>query len=126
MDRELQNRLRKIIVDANWQSARSARYADAPHQYIIAHRSGPEWKVFADAIRMHGVYRTWKGHRYKYLILDNRCYWVDFPALNRAYVNTLDPLPAGWDHDPTQSEIKKREAELGGQNRTVHKSAKKK
>lgn len=126
MDRTIQNQLRKIIVEANWETARSLRYATAPHQYIICFRSGPEWKVFADAIRTHGVYRTWKGHRYKYLILDRKCYWVDFPALNRADDSTLDPLPAGWDHVPTKTEIKRREGGRASQNRTLHKPAKKK
>src|SRR5882672_3823833 len=126
MDRTLLNRIRRIIAEAKWEKARSAAYANAPHQYIICFRSGPEWKVFADAIRTHGVYRTWKGHRYKYLILDGKCHWVDFPALNRADVTTLDPLPEGWDHDPTDREVKKRETERASQNRKVHKSAKKK
>lgn len=82
--------LQKIIREVTWKTASSARYKDAPHAYIICFRSGPEWKVFADAIRDCGEYRTWHGYRYKYLQIDSFVYWVDFPALNRAKADTLD------------------------------------
>jgi hypothetical protein len=82
--------LRKVIREASWTKASSAAYKNSPHHYIIAMRCGPEWRWFYGIIRDYGVYRTWHGHKYKYLVLDRKCYWVDFPALNRADVDTLD------------------------------------
>jgi len=93
LDETTRTRLRLIIKEAKWKKASSPRYKTAPHSYIIAHNCGPEWKWFYEQIRNHGTYRTWHGHRYKYLILDRYCYWVDWPALNRAKADTLDPLP---------------------------------
>lgn len=86
------NELRKIIRDAPWKASTSDRYKTAPHQYIIATNSGPEWKFFADNIAKYGEVRSWRGHRYKYLVVDDYCYWVMFPVLNRALVDTLDPI----------------------------------
>lgn len=88
--------LRSIIAAAPWEPAKSARYANSPHTYIIMFRSGPEWKRFADLIRNCGVWRSWtpkgsaKSYHYKYLIIDEKAYWVDWPALNRADASTLD------------------------------------
>jgi hypothetical protein len=86
------NELRKIIRDAAWKTSTSERYKTAPHQYIIATNSGPEWKFFADNIATYGEIRSWRGHRYKYLVVDEYCYWVMFPVLNRALVDSLDPV----------------------------------
>jgi hypothetical protein len=36
------------------------------------------------------VYRTWRGHKYKYLVLDGQAFWLDWPCVNKADVNTLD------------------------------------
>jgi hypothetical protein len=68
----------------------------APHRYVIKFRtlgiSKAEWDRFAKLIRSCGSCRTWRGHSYKYLIVDRKCYWVDWPALNCANVATPDPL----------------------------------
>ena len=93
---ERKEQLRAIIRDAKWKTASSARYRTAPHSYIICFKDSPAhhpgWQFFDKAIRECGEYRTWKGHRYKYLIIDSFAYWVDFPALNRAKADTLDSL----------------------------------
>jgi hypothetical protein len=86
------NELRKIIREAHWKASTSSRYKTAPHQYIIATDSGPEWKLFADNIATYGEMRSWRGHHFKYSIVDDYCYWVMFPVLNRALVDTLDPI----------------------------------
>jgi hypothetical protein len=90
-------KLRKFIREAKWKTASSPAYRSAPHSYVIAfwfkeetHDGKTAWKWFADLIRDYGEYRTWRGHRYKYLILDGHCFWVDFPALNKAKADTLD------------------------------------
>jgi hypothetical protein len=83
-------RLRAIIRRARWKKATSAEFKNAPHSYIIAMKSGPEWRYFANAIRKHGVYRSWHRKRFKYLVIDGYCYWTCFPALNRARSDTLD------------------------------------
>lgn len=91
--------VREIIRKAPWKTASSAAYRSAPHSYIIAQRSGPEWGRVADLIKRCGVYRTWRGHKYKYLIVDELAFWVDFPALNKALKSTLDPMEPdepGW------------------------------
>jgi len=86
--------VRKIIRKVEWTTASSPRYRTAPHRYVIKFRTlgitKAEWDRFAELIA--GVRRTWRGYSYKYLILDRRCYWVDWPALNCASVGTLDPL----------------------------------
>jgi hypothetical protein len=107
MDRAVLKSIRAIIRAAKWKHSTSAEYRTAPHSYLIAQRCGPEFKVLADAVRAHGVYRTWRGNRTKYLILDGKCYWVMWPVLNRADAGTLDPLPKGWDHVPTATELKR-------------------
>lgn len=92
-------KLRKFIREQKWKSASSPAYANAPHSYIIAFwYPGPDsrfdnktpWKWFADLIREHGTYRSWRGHRYRYLLLDGYAFWTDFPALNKARQDTLD------------------------------------
>ena len=82
--------VKSIILNSAWKHATSARYKDSPHKYIIDGKVGPEWQVMADYIRKYGVWRSWHGHRYKYLIIDEYAYWVDWPALNQALENTLD------------------------------------
>jgi hypothetical protein len=98
LDAATKSRLREIIRTEPWKPASSPQYKDAPHSYLIAYNYPvPEtgvsrWKFFADAIAQCGEYRTWKHRfRYKYLIIDGYCYWTDFPALNRAKADTLDP-----------------------------------
>jgi hypothetical protein len=89
--------VRKIIRKVEWTTASSPRYRTAPHRYVIKFRTlgitKAEWDRFAELIAIAGVRRTWRGYSYKYLIVDRRCYWVDWPALNCASVTTLDPLP---------------------------------
>jgi hypothetical protein len=86
------NELRQIIREAHWKASTSDSYKTAPHQYIIATDSGPEWKLFADNIATCGEIRSWRGRRYKYLIVDDYCYWVIFSVLNRALADSLDPF----------------------------------
>lgn len=92
-------KLRTLIKKAPWKTASSPAYRNAPHSYIIAfwypepHRNFENktpWKWFSDLIRVHGEYKTWKGHKYKYLTVGREVFWVDFPALNRASADTLD------------------------------------
>jgi hypothetical protein len=96
MPARIRAKVRKIVKQASWTTARSPEYALAPHQYLVAMRSGPEWGVLAKAIRAFGEYRTWlrrrdrKRFRYKYLVLDRRCYWEMWPVINRASSSTLD------------------------------------
>src|SRR5216684_6177923 len=94
--------LRETIAKATWEVAKT--YKDAPHSYIIKFRSGPEWGKFAGLIKHCGTYRTWKGHRYKYLVLDGKAYWVDWPALNRADAATLDGYKV-WGSTPSNTSI---------------------
>lgn len=55
-----------------------------------------EFKFLSDAIAKYGEYRSWlrrrdrRRFRYKYLILDGRCYWLMWPILNRAKANTRE------------------------------------
>jgi hypothetical protein len=92
----VKNELRKIIRTAACKTATAPEYRLDPHQYIIAQKCGPEWKVLADAIKTYGEWRTWlrrsdrRRFRYKYLILDSYCYWLMSPVLNRAKANTVD------------------------------------
>jgi hypothetical protein len=83
-------KLRRVIKKSVWKVASSARYRDAPHSYLIFFGHATVWKWFASRIRRHGTYRTWRGHKYKYLLLDGECFWTDWPALNKAKANTLD------------------------------------
>jgi hypothetical protein len=98
-------KLRALIKKSPWRTASSPQYRNAPHSYIIAfwytdndknYENKTAWKWFADVVSTYGEYRTWRGHKYKYLIVDRKCYWVDFPALNRAALDTLDHV-AGQD-----------------------------
>jgi hypothetical protein len=96
MPRAVEAKVRRIIRDAEWKSSTSEEYKLAPHQYIVAMKCGPEWKFLSDSIRDYGEYRSWlrrrdrRVFRYKYLIVDDYCYWTMFPVLNRAKKNTLD------------------------------------
>ncbi|MCX5794233.1 MAG: hypothetical protein NTY77_01900 [Elusimicrobia bacterium] len=99
MKKDELKKARRIIKTAPWKVASSARYRTSPHSYIIAHKSGPGWGWFADLIKAWGRRRTWHGHAYKYLIIDGEAFWVDFPALNRAAEDTLDPV------EPVQDQL---------------------
>jgi len=99
--KETLRKLRKFIREARWKTASSPAYRDAPHAYVIAFwypdpqanfDNKTPWKWFGDLIREHGEYKTWKGHKYKYLTVDKKVFWVDFPALNCADANTLDEV----------------------------------
>jgi hypothetical protein len=83
-------KLRRTIKESPWKTATSPRYKNAPHSYIIWFNGVTTWRWFAGRIRKHGQYRTWRGHKYKYLLLDGEAFWLDWPALNRAKANTLD------------------------------------
>jgi hypothetical protein len=83
-------KLRTLIRASPWKTASSPRYKNSPHSYIIFFNGKRAWKFFAHKIRKFGAYRTWKGHRYKYLLVDDECFWIDWPALNRAKADTLD------------------------------------
>jgi len=83
-------RLRAIIRGSNWKTAASAKYRTCPHSYLIFFDSKTKWLWFSKQIKRFGTYHHWRGHRYKYLLLDGECFWVDWPALNRAKVDTLD------------------------------------
>lgn len=86
-------RLRAIIRDAEWRTATSPEYKDAPHAYIRYFDTRRAWKTLDRAIAECGEYRTWKKrYRYKYLILDGYAYWTIWPVLNRAKADTLDSL----------------------------------
>jgi hypothetical protein len=82
--------VRSIVAAAKWKFSTSEEYKDAPHSYIIKQSSGPEWDRLAFLIKHTGVYRTWRGNRMKYLVLDGKCYWIMWPVLNRAEASTLD------------------------------------
>lgn len=86
-------RLRKFIRKTKWKQASSPRYADAPHAYVVFFdcAAPATWKWFAAQIRKHGVWRTWRAHRYRYLLLDGEAFWIDWPCLNCARTSTLDP-----------------------------------
>ena len=87
---DTRKKLRSLIRKSPWRYASSARFKDAAHSYIIYFWKPASWKWFASIIRRHGVYRSWRGCRYKYLLLDGDCFWIDWPALNRAKADTLD------------------------------------
>jgi hypothetical protein len=86
-------RVHAVIARTAWERSRSAEYADAPHEYVVWFRCPrkADWKILTAAIRDFGEFRTWRGNRQKYLILGELCYWQQWPAINRANVNTLDP-----------------------------------
>jgi hypothetical protein len=98
--RDYKGQLRRIIRDVEWKSSSSEEYKLAPHQYIVAMKYYKQFKFLSAAIAKHGEYRTWlrrrdrRRFRYKYLILDDYCYWVMWPILNRAKANTLDKKAA--------------------------------
>ena len=83
-------KIRTTIRTATWKQASSPQYRDAPHSYLIWFGHTTVWKWFAAKIRKHGTYRTWRGHKYKYLLLDGDAFWIDWPALNKARADTLD------------------------------------
>ncbi len=84
-------RLRVLVREFSWKKASSPRYRNSPHRYVIFFESNKtKWKWFAGQIRRFGEYRTWRGQRYKYLLLDGECLWIDWPALNKAKADTLD------------------------------------
>lgn len=84
---------RAIVAKVTWKQSTSEEYKTAPHSYIIKQKFPQEWDRLADLIKNCGVYRTWRGHRFKYLILDGYCYWSMWPVLNRAKSDTI--LSAG-------------------------------
>jgi len=79
-------------VDEGQIGALPHRAASLRHQVPTLGITKAEWDRFAELIRSCGVSRTWRGHGYRYLIINRKCYWVDWPALNCANVATLDPL----------------------------------
>ncbi len=83
-------KLRTLIKKSPWKAASSPQYKNAKHSYLIFFWAKRPWKFFAHKVRKFGVYRAWRGHKFKYLLLDGECFWVDWPALNRAKQSTLD------------------------------------
>ena len=89
--------LRQVISVAPWKASKpDGEYKDCPHTYIEKRRCPKEWDYFAGLIRLCGELRTWKAPwgkvcRYRYLIIDEKAYWVMWPILNCAAASTLDP-----------------------------------
>jgi hypothetical protein len=100
MTRRYRTKLRRTIQDVEWKSSSSEEYKLDPHQYIVAMKCYKEYKFLSDAIAKYGEYRRWvrrrdgRRFRFKYLILDGRCYWLMWPVLNRAKANTLEEKSA--------------------------------
>src|SRR6266853_5724677 len=71
-------KLRTLIRTCSWKNATSTKYKACPHSYVIFFDSKTKWLWFSKQIKRFGTYRSWKGHRYKYLLLDGDCFWVDW------------------------------------------------
>src|SRR5260370_35566000 len=78
---EILKKLRALVRESPWRKATSAPYRDAPNSYVIFFWAKRPWKFFAHKIRKYGVYRTWRGHRYKNIVLANEVFWASLPAL---------------------------------------------
>jgi hypothetical protein len=98
--RELRS-VRQIIAAAPWKATRSdGEYRECPHHWLDRRGLGKrKWDYFAARIRASGSIRTWKAPwgklcRYRYLIIDEVCYWSLWPVINKAPASTLEPLPA--------------------------------
>jgi len=83
-------KLRTLIRTCSWKNATSDRYKNSPHSYLIFFDNKTKWLWFSKQIKRFGTYRTWKGHKYKYLAVGDEVFWTDWPALNRAKADTLD------------------------------------
>lgn len=92
--------VRAIIAKVQWTPTSSKQYEKCPHCYVIRFRPAgitiDEWDRFAYFIKHCSVPRIWHDpggnpHKYWYLILDGKLYWVDWPALNCAEVSSISP-----------------------------------
>ena len=83
--------LRELIERCAWKASTSARYRTAPHSYIVQERSGDEWKSMSEAIDKFSTECGWRGHRFKYMVLDGQCYWQMGNIINKASESTLEP-----------------------------------
>jgi hypothetical protein len=90
MPADVAERIREVLRGGGWEHARSARYADAPHRYLIFYRCDREaFEFLKTQTRQYGEWRTWRGSRFFYLFIDDEILWLDWPALNRAAASTL-------------------------------------
>lgn len=89
-----------IIERIEWTPASSERYRNSPHMYVVKFRplgiTTELWERFAHLIKHCSVARSWRDpsggeHKYWYLLLDGKCYWVDWPAINCADAASLEP-----------------------------------
>lgn len=91
--------LRQVISVAPWKHSTAEEYKDCPHSYIVRHAISKEWDYFANLIKICGEIREWhapwgKTCFYRYLIIDEKCYWAMWPIINCANASTLEPRPA--------------------------------
>jgi hypothetical protein len=89
--------VRDIISRVQWTHSTSPEYKDAPHSYVIKFRplgiTEREWCRLEYLTKHTGVVRSWRKYRFKYLIVDDYCYWVIWPVFNRAALKTIQPPP---------------------------------
>ncbi len=87
---EILKKLRALVQASPWRKATSAPFRDAPHSYVIFFWAKRPWKFFAHKIRKYGVYRTWRGHRYKYLVLDNEVFLAGPQSRGREHARPMN------------------------------------
>ncbi len=93
MTAEEKKRLRELIRSGlRWTRAKSARYATAPHEYIIWHWEDcrAAYVEIAALVRRYGRIGMWRGYKYRFLVLDGCAYWEDQPAMNRSNARNLE------------------------------------
>ena len=65
--------LRELISTLNFIFAKTL--AHIPHEYMRRNDNEAAFQILGEAIRRHGAPGEFRGHRYRYLYLDEWKYW---------------------------------------------------
>jgi hypothetical protein len=66
---------RAFIGGVEWRYA--ATMPDTPHEYVLESTAGgPEFVAFHELINREGRVKTFKGHPYRYVTVDDHVYWT--------------------------------------------------
>jgi hypothetical protein len=96
---------RAFIASTAWTFA--STMPENPHEYVVERdlRGDPEahaaFRAFVAHVRS-GRLRTFRGHRYRTVEVEERTYWLTWGRGGGHIVNRKPTAEAGWDDEPGQ------------------------
>jgi hypothetical protein len=93
---------REFIRSVEWRFATTMAHSN-PHWYVVQRdEGGPLFDGFLAYLEAVGSVRTYKGHPYRYVTVDDHDYWTTCASGAGTIVNRKPSSEAGWDPEPAE------------------------